>query len=392
MAKKGDASTGDNAAKPAHSLIGASSMHRWQRCPGSVNLSKDVPRVDSAFAAEGTRAHEVAEQVLRGQGWPSDIEPEMREHVQVYTDFVVALGARCVPLLIEHRFDISEYFKIPGIYGTADCVGYDPETKHLIVVDLKYGAGVFVDAEDNEQLKYYALGALVSLRLPVRSVELVIVQPRIESEGGPIRRHTLSPLDLVDFAADLDRAARATFEPDAPLVAGDHCRFCPAAGVCPELSKTALEIAASDFEPVKATGPMPAHFTPERLGEYLDAIPKVEAWAESVRAIAYATAMSGGYVPGYKLVQKVGRRHWCDAEQAAKHLSDVPEAFEPAKLKTPAQVEKVLGKRRARELEGLIATVSSGLTLVHDSDRRKPAQPRDAALDFEPIDLGNPAT
>lgn len=392
MGKKIDAVSGEKAAKPAHSLIGASSMHRWAACPGSVNLSKDIPRVDSEFAAEGTRAHEVAEKVLRGQGWPHDVTPEMREHVQVYTDFVVGLRARCVPLLIEHRFDISDYFKIPGIYGTADCVGYDPETKHLIVVDLKYGAGVFVDAYDNEQLKYYALGALVSLKLPVRSVELVVVQPRIESDGGPIRRHTLSPLDLVDFAADLERAARATFEPDAPLVAGEHCRFCPAAGVCPELSKTALEIAAQDFEPVKSTGPLSPRFTPEQLGEYLDAIPKVEAWVESVRALAYATAMSGGYVPGYKLVQKVGRRHWCDPEQATKHLADVPEAFEPAKLKTPAQVEKVLGKRRARELEGLIATVSSGLTLVHDSDRRKPMQPSDAASDFEVLEPGNPAT
>jgi hypothetical protein len=71
-----------------HSRIGASSMHRWATCPGSVRLSKDMPNISSSYAEEGTRAHELAELILTGKDVPGDVDPEMLEAVMVYVDAI----------------------------------------------------------------------------------------------------------------------------------------------------------------------------------------------------------------------------------------------------------------------------------------------------------------
>jgi len=49
-----------------HSPIGASSMHRWSVCPGSVRLSSNVPSVSSSYADEGTEAHAWLAKVIAG--------------------------------------------------------------------------------------------------------------------------------------------------------------------------------------------------------------------------------------------------------------------------------------------------------------------------------------
>ena len=50
--------------------------------------------------------------------------------------------------------------------------------------------------------------------------------------------------ELIDYA-------KATEDPHAPLVPGDHCRFCPAggAGICPALKDKANAVAAQVFAP-----------------------------------------------------------------------------------------------------------------------------------------------
>jgi hypothetical protein len=51
---------------PAHSLLGASAMHRWMHCPGSFALSQQAPPGRSSiYAATGTLAHSFIEGTLR---------------------------------------------------------------------------------------------------------------------------------------------------------------------------------------------------------------------------------------------------------------------------------------------------------------------------------------
>jgi hypothetical protein len=360
-----------------HSKIGASSMHRWSQCPGSVRLSEGIESVSSKYAEEGTEAHALAERVLRNgaKAW-AGADPEMREHVGVYVD-LIQRERKGNEFWIEHKFNLDNLY--PGLYGTADAVIYDAKTKTLRVYDLKYGAGLAVEVERNPQLLYYALGALLSVDLPCETVETVIVQPRCPHPDGSVRRWSIPAVDLIDFGADLVKYAKATEKPDAPLVPGAWCRFCPAAGVCPATRSKAQDLAKREFS-------SDLSYDPKQLAETLTWLPVLEGWIESVRQFAYAEAEHGRTPPGWKLVEKRATRKWRDEDEAAKAcgklLSD-DELYE-TKLLSPAKVEKLLGKAARDVLGPLVVTESSGLTLAPESDKR-PAAKVSAADEFEAV-------
>ena len=361
-----------------HSKIGASSTKRWMTCPGSVRLVESVPKApSSSYADEGTAAHTLAEMCLKS---PSNRDPkdfigqavsdkgivvteEMAEAVTVYTDYIRGLG---LPVTIECRFDLGEIY--PGMFGTADAVAFDSETQTLHVVDYKHGAGVAVEVENNTQLLYYAVGsAHENTQHPFVSVRLTVVQPRCPHSDGPVRSWDVDGVDLLLWTADLVDAAKRSEDPDAPLISGEHCRWCPAAGVCPQLRADALAAAETDFAGDVA-------YNPAELAEALDQLPRVEAWVKAVREFSYSEAERGFCPPGYKLVLKRATRKWVDEQEAAKYLNTCGFAddaiYSPPKLKSPAQLEKAVGKQ---ELEtcGLVTAESSGYTLVPNTDRRQ---------------------
>lgn len=229
-----------------HSKIGASSMSRWSKCPGSVRLSDGIPSTTSIYAAEGTLAHEMAEKWLRSGSVsaPPDCSHEMAQNISVYVDFV-RREKRDDVLFLEHKFDLSRLH--PGLFGTADAVIYDSANKILKVIDLKYGAGVPVEAVGNVQLQYYGLGAMLSLGFVVKEIQLTIVQPRCDHPDGPIRTWDFDAVRMIDFMADLMEAAMRTEKEDAPLFAGSHCKFCPAAAICPSSKRPHKSLREKNF-------------------------------------------------------------------------------------------------------------------------------------------------
>lgn len=375
------------ATAALHSRIGASSMHRWAECPGSVKLSETVPKHTSAFAEEGTEAHELAEKFLHSFKRSTvfayaHYDDEMVENVKVYVDYVIEKFSveKGSKLIVEHKFDLSSLH--PGLFGTADAVIYHPKLKLLRVIDLKYGAGVPVEVKNNPQLLYYGLGAMISTEYPVDTIELTIVQPRLNHVDGPIRSQKLTTLELMDFSADLIEFAKKTEDPNAPLRDGRHCKFCPAKAVCPQLSKTALEKAKEEFRDL-----LP--YSPEKLAETLDALDRVEAWAKGVRAFAYAEAEHGRCPPGYKLVKKRATRKWKSEDEAVKYLEwqaglKEDQLFEPRQIKSVAQIEKQMGKERKTESAylDLISQESSGNKLVHESEPGEPVKKLTALEQF----------
>lgn len=366
-----------------HSSIGASSMHRWSACPGSVKLCKGIPSVSSKYAEEGTRAHEVAADLLNGIPQGCSVDPEMLEAVMVYVNEVkrcFALGKNCT-LLIEHKFDLSTVH--PGLFGTADAVIFNPSRSVLQVFDYKHGAGIPVGVEENQQLMYYGLGALLSTKFICSHVELIIVQPRCEHADGPIRRWLFEAYKLIDFAAELKEAALRTEEPNAPLNPGDHCRFCPAAPQCPAIHQKALSVAKAQFS---VTG-----YDPRVLSNTLNWLPTLEAFIKNVREFAYAEAEHGRCPPGYKLVEKRATRKWRDEQLAVKaieksiHHTIQRDCFTEPELKSVAQVEKILGKKDFSLLEDQVIKESSGLTLTTEDDKR-PQVKIDAKSQFTQIE------
>lgn len=362
-----------------HSPVGASSRYRWRNCAGSVNLCKRLPPApESSYAMEGTKAHELAAYYLENQRWPKDSPPDMIEHLSVYTDDVLETWASVDQsikgnrLLIEHGFDLSQLHK--DAWGTADCVIYDAKTKTLYVYDLKYGSGILVEADDNEQLIYYAVGAFLSLDLAVEDVVLRIAQPRIEHESGYIREHKFKADRLLSEATAIEEEIKRTDDPDAPLKAGSWCRFCPALGTpCPEAAKNAMSVAKKIFAPSVS-------YDPKVLADTLDKLPMIEAFASQVREFAYGEALKGRVPPNYKLVKKRATRKWkAEGQGVGKFLSkvlrdskEIAACYTTPELKSPAQIEKIVPKNSKEQLAKFVEAVSSGEKLVHISEPGEP--------------------
>jgi hypothetical protein len=155
-------------------------------------------------------------------------------------------------LLIEHRVNLGSLRPPVDMFGTADAIVIKPKRQQLHVIDLKYGAGVLVEAEHNPQTRYYGLGALLGLPLDIviDTVELVIVQPRLPHPAGLVRREILTALELLAWGRELMAAAHRALAPAAPLVPGRWCRFCPAALTCPALHEQTLADAQNDFDAI----------------------------------------------------------------------------------------------------------------------------------------------
>jgi hypothetical protein len=216
------------------------------------------------------------------------------------------------------------------------------------------------------------LGAVLKIgnKAPINQVHTAIVQPRASHRDGSIRTYSYTKDEILDFGTDLIDAAHASLAPDAPLIAGDHCKFCKAGGVCSALRGNALAVAQDEFGAIKSVDDL----TPEEIGAYMDKLPLVEEWIKSLRRHAHTMLEAGTSVPGFKLVEKRPTRRWKNQEElldwaASENLED-EEIFEK-KIKSPAQIEKVVGKKNVPS--DLIMSVSTGLSMVPDTDRRPPA-------------------
>lgn len=376
-----------------HSPIGASSMERWANCPGSVRLSKDIPNVSSSYAEEGTYAHTLASEWLQGKFPPDNCDPEMRGHIETYVNFIQKLWDDTNHVddkhFVEHSFDLSEIF--PGLYGTADDVIYDAKKRHLHVSDFKYGAGIPVSPVQNVQLLYYGVGALLSLGLPVEKITLHIIQPRCNADE-PVKSWETDPLTVMEFIADLKMYAEETVKPDARLVLGEHCRFCPAKQEqkCPALLDNVKKVAKMDFaNEVKIADSAGVSVSPDTLASYLALIPALEAWIKGVHEYSYKEAQVGRFPTGYKLVPKRAMRKWADASYAEKRLNQelnpqiMLKCLSSPELLSPAQVEKIIGaKTNAALLQELTVKISSGDNLVPDTDPRPAVNKQDAISSF----------
>lgn len=391
-----------------HSEHGASGCKRWWNCPGSVALSRGIPNRSSIYAAEGTAAHALAEMCLtNGQAAEEyvgrtvegfNVDADMAEAVQVYLDQcrMILKTSADIQYRVEHRFSLDTLNPPAPMFGTADFVAW--YGAWLWVIDLKYGQGVQVEAEGNPQLKYYALGALLTTPPGVRFVSAMIVQPR--APGGPaVRTAHLDTEELVTWSLDLTEHVEATLRPDAALQPGEWCRFCPAAGTCPAQAREALAVAHVEFDALDAapiSPPEPRLLTLPQLSAALALADRLTDWIKDVRTVATANPP-----PGWKLVPTQARQSWADPAEAEASLDlfhDLGDArFAPREIVSPAVARRLIAEavrgdhptKKAAEaaardaLAPLIRSASSGVTLAPDADPR-PALPA-AGVEFDAL-------
>lgn len=414
-----------------HSSRSASGSSRWMKCLGQPafvdQLVADgaIPKhsPSSIHAQRGTAAHDVLSLAIQG-GWeayeawdilqkrnlgfqqpegPSylfELDDEDFDAIELCCEFVEERRKSNSTKQILHsevKFEIAKLH--PLLFGTADIVLVSSDLKHLTVIDYKHGAGVPVEVDYNPQLLYYALGAIewvcnkekldyvsvLGWGGVFESVEIVVVQPRCAHKDGPIRSFTPSAEEIDLFADRLKEACEATLEPNAPLSAGDHCRWCPASALCPEISRKASEVAMTDFAGVSDVANLAlkptADITVQQIAKLMRFEPVVSDWFKQVAAHALDLAKQGIEIPGMKLVEKRVHRKWADPEEAATFLCTWLSAKDMYKLNTPAQIQKALGKEKNR-VNFLIHQPTPGVTLAPEYDKRK-AVTYDPTIDFK---------
>lgn len=380
------------ASKKQHSPIGASNSHRWMECPGSVALEANFPNISSPYALEGSAAHRLGEKALLSNQEPSSfvgkimlmedgsvpvVTEEMAEAVTVYTNYV---NARALEYGVKPELEMKLHLSWINakLYGTADCVIADPVLGRMLVIDYKHGQGVTVSPEENSQAMFYALGAIGDGEGPdtYHEVELVIVQPR--AMGQAIKSWKTTGRALADWGIKvLAPAAKRALGKNQPLNAGEHCKFCRAAGSCPEQMRSALKVAGETFKPVDiAKGELPNSLLipVEELGRILSLVPRFENWVADIRNRVEQELNGGKKVPGWKMVQGRSNRKWIDEAKTVEAISPfipIADHYEAPKLKSPAQIEATAKKLKITlDISQLVCNPPGKPSLAPDTDTR----------------------
>ena len=370
-------------APRAHAILSASGSKKWLTCTPSARFEEQFPDEDSEFSLEGTFAHAVFEQeLLNFLGLPVDPLPKdlmrfdsviLREHVKKAVDFAVneILLTRGVHpdalILVEQKLDFSRW--VPEGFGTGDLVIVTPD--YVEVMDLKYGAGVFVPAQDNSQMRLYGLGALSMFGnlYDSKRVRTTVLQPRMDNFGS----EAMAVPELLAWAeSEVVPKAAAAWAGEGEFVPGSHCSdgFCKARYVCAARGQQALTLAKQDF----ALRP-PAELTDDQILRVLEVGAQVTDWIGDVREHALKRALSGDTWPGYKVVEGRSVRKIVDQEAAAAALvkAGVPEAvIYDRVMRGITALETILGKNRFAEVLGDHVEKPPGkATLVPESDKRQ---------------------
>lgn len=440
----------------AHAFLSPSGAPAWVRCNAKPWREKDMPDVSGPEANEGTAAHFLLEQCLLAKvdaehflgnrilvsevytGFHTDgaypVDQDICREVQKTLDAAWSL-AEGGTLYAEQTLPISQFTGEDGATGTSDIVIV--KTAELASVDLKFGRGVQVFAEGNEQLLLYGGAAVDDLDVlgEVKTLRLVISQPRLNHHDEwvlPIEE-ARSRLKVIREIADRINAGPGGLT----AVPGDkQCKFCKVKSTCQEHREFVLGTVAGEFVDLEkgfvqvsidqaekllaqSFGVKPAAvdlidgvfvvkkptIKPDleaaeeklasaedsRLATLMDAADMLEGFAKAVRAEVERRLLQGIFTDKrYKLVEgKRGARAWNDeaaVEAELKKMRLKVDQMYDFKLISPTSAEELLLKtpRRWAKLQGSITQTGGKPSVAPASDKR-PALSMAIAEQFETL-------
>lgn len=353
-----------------HAKLSASSSHRWLSCTGSIKAEQGIKDSTSVYAAEGTTAHAVADMILNGANHKELIgetiegflvSQDMINHVQNYVDYVQSIGGE---QFYEVRVDFSNI--VPEGFGTSDAIAIVDKTIH--VIDLKYGQGLKVDAKDNSQGMLYAIGVVndYGFIYELDTVEIHIYQPRINNYSS----WTISVEDLNKWAIWVKDKANEALSDNAPKSPSEKaCNFCKAKATCKTLSDHVNSIVACEFEDLTN----PDTLNDVEILNIMNNKKLINGWLDAVEEHVTSRLKDGENVEGFKLVSGRSSRKWLNEDEVEAKLLTLISSNDIFKktLISPAQAEKILGKKRLPEIEDLIIKNEGSPTLAFADDSRK---------------------
>ncbi len=370
-----------------HALLTASGSKRWLSCPPSARLEATFADKETTAAAEGTAAHALAEyKVKRALRYfckrpMSEFEDEvMDQATDDYAAFILEQMAEMrkagaePTVMVETRLDFSDW--VPDGFGTGDCIIIGGDTLHI--VDLKYGAGVLVEAERNSQMRLYALGAVQQFGClyDVKTVHMTIFQPRREN----VSTATMTVEALMAWAeTELRPKAELAFAGEGEYHPGSWCLFCKAADRCRARAEESLKLAREEFG-------LPPLLTDEEIETLLPRLPDMVKWANDLQAYALDAAVNHGkHWDGFKLVEGRSVRRYADEEVVAKAAEEngYRDIYRKALINL-GEMERLMGKKKFNEILGAYIVKPPGKpTLVPVGDKRPAITVNDVKADFK---------
>lgn len=389
-----------NHAERAHAKLSASGSSRWLACPGSVKLESQYPDVTTSFAEEGTAAHELSELMLQykiGEITKRQysgrlkkhkkgeyFSQEMLDHCENYTDLVVErvneakAKTKDALVLLEQRLDFSQW--VPEGFGTGDVLVIADGV--MEVIDLKYGKGVLVSAENNSQMRLYGLGAYneYDLLYDIETVRMTIIQPRLDN----VSTEELAADELLKWAEEVVKpTAEEAAQGSETFEAGSHCRFCKARAECRVRAEANLELAKHEFKE-------PELLSPVEIADVLAKADELKSWVSDIEGHALDQAYKHGVsYPGWKVVEGRSSRIYVDKEAVQDLLIlegySEDEIHKPTEIKGITDMQRVLGKKQFDTLlKDFIIKPPGKPKLAPESDKRPAlSSAASAAEDFK---------
>ena len=382
------------AARPPTISLSPSAASRWLTCTASPRFIMEnearIGSTDTVWNVEGDMAHAVANAVLlgqeipkesRGKPIPKDKLPEMLKHAKGFKDFVDEPGFKS----LHSELKVSLWY-MPARIGYVDAavVGSNRGVS-VRIIDLKYGQGVAVGAEENEQMAIYARSYVEQVKMKGfddEVFELAIYQPRIR-EGDKISVWTLTWAELKEFTDNIESIAKKiingvdeVFRPSQ-----EACRFCPMkkpakgppCAAYTEWTGADRAIVFSDVNPNDVMTDL-RQFDEHKLRLIAANRNKLKTFIDDVYKAFYGEAVNGDIPNGFKLVRGKGSRSWENPEQATVFMGAFfgEEAFTEPKLRTPKQIEDLAKTHgmKPSQFTPMIRKYEGGLILVPDEDPR----------------------
>jgi hypothetical protein len=332
------------------------------KCTKAPAMEAALPNSGSAYATEGTTAHAVAALIVQSRYslkgnlvneayGPTALEafegstPEMLDGAMelcALIDEIREMDGGIELLATEQKLNLGEW--VPSGWGTADIILASPTD--LYVIDYKYGQGVQVSAESNEQLRLYGLGALKYSRdmglEGTQRVRMCICQPR----AGGSSSETLTAKQLLGWGDTVvaPKAQTAYTGEGAEFEPGESaCRFCRARRIC-------RARAEKSREAVRLKGIRADTLSTAEIAEMLIAAQGAKQWIADLEAELADRLEAGEEAEGWAMLPGRSTRHFLpEAELVAK--GNGIELWDK-KPKSPFTIEKELGKAKFRELFG----------------------------------------
>lgn len=322
----------DTAAHSA--VVGGSTAEVTLLCNASRIEREKAPRETNAYADRGTALHHVVEQAITADLTDDEVLkqftgvaiklPGMIHTIDLTAELLTAkvlpaLGyldtvvPRTADLKVELKIGMrgtegSDFAHVEGAFGIGDVLFEDRDNGRAGGIDWKFGDGIMVSAENNDQARFYLTAAIMSGWLPIQEeYEFHIFQPaesRDPADYGSMAVYRLD--DLVRFSRDLADAI------NGPIVynPGGHCARCKGKLTCKAYQAMITTAVETDV----------AGLSGQELAKMLKLVPSLAAFATEVKAAALRNAQLGVEIPGFALEPALGNSAWRDEDAAWKAL------------------------------------------------------------------------